>query len=688
MFYQRVFGTLEPHSPQGEDATRLVSYNSKVVRSGQLYKYLMEEINDIVVYMTSPTDHAVRLKAKSLVGVLDKQHHRVGPTLERDTPHDSPDKATELGKSQISDHRKRTRPLYSLAQEQIKAQRNVEERHQVTQQHQHVTKSVGPAFTQSPNHLSVVKSNNCNAQEIQETTQQASGHVAKTDDKACSFFTLGDQTRLPRLYDPALADNLGLNSINTSTSTPDSQYRLQSCFGDPATADFDPTPRCHKRITRDHEAAPSSHGMLNHDGPHVRTSSSARRSQSKAIHQSGNRVPARYPVDVQSTLLSNTSAAPLRETVPQMFKEVGCNSNPYAIAPDMPPLPAGFQDEHDTTAPGHLLFDRSGPANRHRRKSRSSSHESTVERPLFSPPFRFPIPEDAPRDDFIDHTQSVFEAQDRVQENPETRSRYQAYQINRAQSHQSAHQPFPFPGTIHRNPGLHFNAINTGYVPTHPTAAPFRTFGSPGQLYFTNSHQQQPQQPLPQYETFQPDVYGKMQGQYTPRNGFHAGQPIQYALNAGVHTNFSHGAIHGPTSHSYIQPYIPTDKYARAPAPNRLASRFTQTSNFQPLQSAVALPKSGPQTRFPTPIPSPRVSLTTLPYRSGSDDMFPYQRPGVASIRYQDLTREEPPRFGIAGDEDYMPFIETPNLAKPAEWGVLKVSNVSVNKKKGDLKLY
>ena len=161
--------------------------------------------------------------------------------------------------------------------------------------------------------------------------------------------------------------------------------------------------------------------------------------------------------------------------------------------------------------------------------------------------------------------------------------------------------------------------------------------------------------------------------------GIVAGQPFTHASGIGFHPHSQQGAIAGVTKPSYVQPYIPADKYARAPAPNRLASRFAQTSVFQPIQSTGALTKSSAQSHFPTPVPSLHTSLKALPYRSGSDDMFPNQRPGVASVRYQDLTREEPPRFAIAGDENYMPFIATTKLARPAKWGVLKVSNVSLD---------
>ena len=306
---------------------------------------------------------------------------------------------------------------------------------------------------------------------------------------------------------------------------------------------------------------------------------------------------------------------------------------------------------------------------------------------MLSTPFQITGSQPSPHDNVRYPAQPLLQTQAPAKDYTEARTQYQTDRPSRAQSLQGPNQHFPTQGPIFHDPGLRFNAGTTGFTPTHSSAAPFHTYGTQGQLLhiqqdlsrlLPNPYQQHLHQPLPQYHSFQPGLYGNVQRGSAPTD-LVTGQPASYVPGMGFHTHLQYGAVPGFTNPSYVQPYIPADKYARAPAPNRLASRFAQANALKPVQSTINLNKSGPQSRFPTPAPSPRASLATLPYRSGSDDMFPYQRPGVASIRYQDLTREEPPRFAIAGDENYMPLIESTKLAKPAEWGVLKVSNVSLD---------
>ena len=56
--------------------------------------------------------------------------------------------------------------------------------------------------------------------------------------------------------------------------------------------------------------------------------------------------------------------------------------------------------------------------------------------------------------------------------------------------------------------------------------------------------------------------------------------------------------------------------------------------------------------------------------------MFPHAF-GGASVRFQNLTREVPPSLDTISAEENLPFVETAKSTKPAEWGVLKVGNVS-----------
>lgn len=56
--------------------------------------------------------------------------------------------------------------------------------------------------------------------------------------------------------------------------------------------------------------------------------------------------------------------------------------------------------------------------------------------------------------------------------------------------------------------------------------------------------------------------------------------------------------------------------------------------------------------------------------------MFPHAF-GGASVRFQNLTREIPPSLDTVTSEENIPFVETARSTKAAEWGVLKIGNVS-----------
>lgn len=133
----------------------------------------------------------------------------------------------------------------------------------------------------------------------------------------------------------------------------------------------------------------------------------------------------------------------------------------------------------------------------------------------------------------------------------------------------------------------------------------------------------------------------------------------------------------------YVPPPLPSNRlYARPPATNRLAPLFAQTSAFHAPAPAQARQLPGAlhhisewQNRFGAqPIVKP--DLPSLPYRAGSDAMFPHAY-GGASVRFQNLTREIPPSLDTVTSEENIPFVETARSAKAAEWGVLKIGNVS-----------
>ncbi len=71
--------------------------------------------------------------------------------------------------------------------------------------------------------------------------------------------------------------------------------------------------------------------------------------------------------------------------------------------------------------------------------------------------------------------------------------------------------------------------------------------------------------------------------------------------------------------------------------------------------------------------PEPVPAAPTVPYRAGTDTMYPMSM-GVLSSQYHDLTRNGRPSFEEASNK--LPFIELARHVKPAEWGVLRIGNV------------
>ena len=56
--------------------------------------------------------------------------------------------------------------------------------------------------------------------------------------------------------------------------------------------------------------------------------------------------------------------------------------------------------------------------------------------------------------------------------------------------------------------------------------------------------------------------------------------------------------------------------------------------------------------------------------------MYPHPT-GAASVRFQRLTRNNSPSLDMLTDEENVPLTETARQTKPAEWGVMKIGNVS-----------
>ena len=77
---------------------------------------------------------------------------------------------------------------------------------------------------------------------------------------------------------------------------------------------------------------------------------------------------------------------------------------------------------------------------------------------------------------------------------------------------------------------------------------------------------------------------------------------------------------------------------------------------------------------------APTPDLAVMPYRAGSDTMYPINSGGT-SPQLQDLTRQGDPSFKTITDPDNIPFEETARDTKPAQWGVMKIGNVSPEQK-------
>ncbi|KAI4111882.1 MAG: hypothetical protein LQ339_000341 [Xanthoria mediterranea] len=67
--------------------------------------------------------------------------------------------------------------------------------------------------------------------------------------------------------------------------------------------------------------------------------------------------------------------------------------------------------------------------------------------------------------------------------------------------------------------------------------------------------------------------------------------------------------------------------------------------------------------------------VALMPYRAGSDDMFPHGQQG-GSVQFQELTRNGGPTYDQATRAETLPFAENARKAKPAEWGVLRIGNI------------
>ena len=147
--------------------------------------------------------------------------------------------------------------------------------------------------------------------------------------------------------------------------------------------------------------------------------------------------------------------------------------------------------------------------------------------------------------------------------------------------------------------------------------------------------------------------------------------------------NSSNG-FHGPNGI-----FIPHDRQVRPPASNRRALLFAQSGAWQANQmqgqaqigdhnTPSLRPSSSAggnrQSRQPSPAQSDNRRLA---YLEGSEEMYFQPTGNGASVRLQNLVRNPVPDYSIITHANNIPFVESARAARPAEWGVLRLSNVS-----------
>ena len=154
----------------------------------------------------------------------------------------------------------------------------------------------------------------------------------------------------------------------------------------------------------------------------------------------------------------------------------------------------------------------------------------------------------------------------------------------------------------------------------------------------------------------------------------------------------------------YIPPPMPSGREVRPPAPGRVARMSTLTEAFgtptsiQGRTLPTSLTRNTEWRNRYSPQPMVIPDLPMLPYRVGSDGkssfnisstninklilrivMYP-RATGAASVRFQRLTQNHPPSLQDVALEGNLPFTENAKLSKPAEWGVVKIGNVSTTR--------
>ena len=172
---------------------------------------------------------------------------------------------------------------------------------------------------------------------------------------------------------------------------------------------------------------------------------------------------------------------------------------------------------------------------------------------------------------------------------------------------------------------------------------------------------------------------------------FAANQPMTYGYPVWQQTFSQPVPGYSATPHSltaqsgYVPPPMPfgVNTVVRPAAGARVARLFAEKltpqdpMNVQTRELPSAITQNTEWQNRYGPQPSVVPDVPVLPYLPGSDTMFP-RSTGTASVRYQNLTREDPPSLHMATAEENVPFAENSRNCRPGKWGVVKIGNVSI----------
>ena len=691
IFYRRVFERSNPEAPHGAAATALVKYKNKIFAYSDLHHCLLEEINELVATMTTPAaeepQEAAASGSRTRTAEAGQQRGITRNEALKEASRSIYSWTEPHGSSPISSHE-----LTILAQQAVSpcyegVKGCSEEEEQSRVQRKDHTEPIGSPSLHRHVQQGLLRGQSGSIQQTQHVAQSPPVNTAGMTDRRNSSLAFENSQLLSSMTNESVGEGTELEFAATS----DSVLRVHTRLGNPATARFSPTAGSPFLSTEQKETFQTR--GIHHSSVSLRVSESKTNHQALQGGQSnsylgnlGLRQPT-YSSSVTEPQANEFQPATVAAGHP--FDRSGRVSGLHSHV-------ASAQIDNSSAMQHASIIGRresNGQGYQGVHAPSQSSHVQGSNQDMI--PLGTYIHE--PHNDHPQHqTQLFLQAQMRAQVQDAFPDEYQSEVFMQSQGSHGLNRQVQSQATPINQPERYAVIPPPGFAPLPFSAASSQSFSMPNQPFQIPIQHNQTCTPMNPYEHKMPLPYTQFPESEAYREGQGIGMtPAQsgghsytYGLNAEIYSSTSYRPIAGAMNNSYVQPYIPADKYARAPAPNRLASRFAQVHAMPPIQTVGPFNKSSmPQSRFSTPLPSPRAILKTLPYHSGSNDMYPFQRPGVASMRYQNLTRDEPPSFGMAGHEDYIPFVETTRLSKPAEWGVLKISNVSTSTTNEDLGL-